>query len=155
MKSAVLLAVFCVVVINVAVNAKKSSGYSPPNWKSCAQGPVHVQIATLDVNPNPPVIGQNVTFTATGTSNEQITGGEILVVLTYSQIALVNQTFPLCSTISDFEIKCPVASGPLKFTVNQQIPSALPSGPYEAIIQPTDQNDQEIFCVDVQFNLVN
>jgi hypothetical protein len=45
--------------------------------------------------------------------------------------------------------------GPLKFVVNQYIPPILFAGAYEAIIKPHDQNGQEVFCVDVQFNLVS
>jgi len=130
-----------------------SSLFAQIPWKNCGTSNDHVDINSIVVTPYPPQVGNNITVTAMGTSNEMIVSGSVNVELSFDMVVLLNQSFDLCSLISSFNIKCPIGKGPLAFKVDQNLPSDLPTGDYTAIVTGEDQANQELFCLSLSFTL--
>ena len=120
-------------------------------WKNCGefisnleikfpqgQPTDHLKITKLTVTPYPPKIGGNLTVLAEGSSDEVISSGSgslfamaliclVLIDLAFDGITLLNSTFDLCSLIHGVDVNCPLAKGPLKFTVVQSLPNGVPA----------------------------
>jgi len=122
-------------------------------YKNCGTSNDHIKISKLNVIPFPPQIGANVTVIVSGTSDETINGGTVLITLSFDGINLVNSTVDLCSILSGVNVKCPIPSGPNAFTIVQLLPSGIPTGDYTAIIQADDLNNQELLCIQINFTL--
>ncbi len=45
----------------------------------------HLQIQTVKITPDPPVLGQNVTVAVTGSLNEDVTSGTLALLIQYPQ----------------------------------------------------------------------
>jgi len=105
------------------------------------------------VVPYPPVSGQNITILASGSTDETITEGTVNVDLFFEQVNLLNQTFDLCAILNGLGITCPISQGPLSFKIGQNLPSGLPTGQYNAIVNANDAKGQELFCVSVDFTM--
>jgi len=124
---------------------------APPQWTSCGTASDHFTIDNVVVTPSTPVKGELVIVSATGTLNEEVTAGNVHVTVKYGFITLINQNVDFCS--SENPVPCPVPAGTYTHTVNATIPANAPSGTYKANIVATDQNSQEIACIDVTLNL--
>eukprot|EP01133_Synstelium_polycarpum_P017113 gene17113-20384_t len=116
-------------------------------WTNCGGDSDHFQIGNVVITPDPPTKGESINITASGTLNEQVTAGNVHVLLKYGFITLINQNINLCESESPFP--CPIASGAYEKSVVLTIPDSAPSGTYKGHISITDQNDQEIACIDL------
>ncbi|KYQ89104.1 hypothetical protein DLAC_10336 [Tieghemostelium lacteum] len=120
-------------------------------WTWCGTSADHLTINSVTITPDPPVKGQLLTVTASGTLNEQVTAGNAHITVKYGFITLINENQNICS--SENPIPCPIAAGQYSHTINVTIPSSAPSGKYTGNVVITDQNSQEITCVNVDLDL--
>ncbi|GAM27024.1 hypothetical protein SAMD00019534_101990, partial [Acytostelium subglobosum LB1] len=120
-------------------------------WTSCGSSSDHFAIDTVLIVPDPPVKGQVVNITASGTLNEQITDGTVHITLKYGFITILNQNEPLCN--ADNPLPCPIAAGSYTRSFATMIPSTVPSGKYSANVVINDQNGQEVACINVALQL--
>eukprot|EP01132_Coremiostelium_polycephalum_P010771 gene10771-13188_t len=120
-------------------------------WTNCGSSSDHFQISSVSITPDPPVKGQLLTVTASGNLDETITAGNVHILVKYGFITLINQNENFCS--SDNPIPCPVQPGSYSHTVNATIPGNAPSGKYTGNVVVTDQNNQEVACIDLSFSL--
>jgi len=92
-------------------------------YKNCGNPNDHIKIKSLNVVPNPPLSGQNITILASGSTDETITEETVNIDLFFEQVNLLNQTFDLCVILSGLGVTCPIAEGPLSFKISQNLPS--------------------------------
>eukprot|EP01133_Synstelium_polycarpum_P014230 gene14230-16790_t len=118
-------------------------------WSSCGTASDHFTIGNVVITPDPPQKGQNINVTASGTLNEQVTSGNVALLVKYGFITLINKNLPLCEPANPFP--CPLAAGPYEKSIVQMIPDAAPPGTYTAHVVVTDQNNQEIACINADF----
>eukprot|EP01119_Soliformovum_irregulare_P019446 TRINITY_DN6153_c0_g1_i1.p1 TRINITY_DN6153_c0_g1~~TRINITY_DN6153_c0_g1_i1.p1 ORF type:complete len:177 (-),score=24.58 TRINITY_DN6153_c0_g1_i1:212-742(-) len=123
------------------------------NWSSCGDSSYKLTVTSLTFTPNPPVVGQDVTIVAVGSSSENINGGNIHINLAYGPIVLLNNSFPLCSMISGLGVSCPLTQGPHTFKVQQNIPNGVPTGQYTAQVTAVDDSGNNLVCVNANFTL--
>jgi len=121
-------------------------------WKNCGGPQDHLQISNVEISPDPPQIGENLTVTATGNLDETVTGGIIEVSLQYSGITILNTNLSLCSAIVPF-LQCPIAQGPVSISITQYIPSEVIPGSYTGQVNIYDQNESPVACISLSFNL--
>lgn len=86
------------------------------------------------------------------------------VLAQYAGVTLFEGDLNLCQFASQY-LTCPLNAGPLNITVVQQIrmkqncynnrlaPIAPTGGPYQGIIQLTDQTGQNVSCISFDFNM--
>jgi len=121
-------------------------------WSNCGSASDDFQIKTVVITPDPPVIGQNLTVAVTGALSTQITSGVVAVNIAWNGVPLISQNFSLCDIVTSVE-KCPLNAGPQAFSVSQLLPSQTPAGSFNGTVQAFDQNNNEVFCIGLNFNL--
>ncbi|EGG20835.1 hypothetical protein DFA_00700 [Cavenderia fasciculata] len=120
-------------------------------WTNCGSSSDHFQIGSVTITPDPPVKGQDITVTANGNLNEEITSGNVKLLVKFGFITILNQNEDLCQAKNP--IPCPLQPGAYNHTITAQIPSNAPSGKYSGNVVVTDQNSQEVACIDLAFSL--
>ncbi|EGC32926.1 hypothetical protein DICPUDRAFT_98719 [Dictyostelium purpureum] len=121
-------------------------------WTSCGTDNDHFKISSVTIKPDPPVKNSAVTIVASGILDEDITGGEIHVVVKFGFITLFKKIENICDP--SIPVGCPIKAGPYNRTVTTPvIPQQSPVGKYDGNIVVYDSNNQEVACVNVAFTL--
>eukprot|EP01133_Synstelium_polycarpum_P015927 gene15927-18933_t len=116
-------------------------------WSYCP-GNINAEmtIGTISIVPTPPKIGQPVTVSMTGTLNTAVTSGQSTMTVEYyiagQWRALPEFQNDVCSILS-----CPVAVGPISFNTTITVPFITPRGQYRGTFELTDQNNNNITCL--------
>jgi V-type H+-transporting ATPase proteolipid subunit len=121
-------------------------------WKSCGTSADHVKNLKITISPDPPVKGKDVTINASGDLDETVSSGDVHLTLSYIGIPIIDSHYDLCELIAKVNGTCPI-KGQLKMGMTENIPSWVPSGEYKAHVTATEQNKQEMLCVDVDLKL--
>lgn len=103
----------------------------------------HLKVSDVSFDPQTPVKGKDITVTLTGTLNTDVTSGEARSTLKYGIITVLKQNEPLDAA----------AAGPYAPQIVIPIPADSPSGSYMGSVGLTDQNDQEIACINLSLSL--
>eukprot|EP01102_Stenamoeba_stenopodia_P023146 TRINITY_DN987_c0_g1_i2.p1 TRINITY_DN987_c0_g1~~TRINITY_DN987_c0_g1_i2.p1 ORF type:complete len:176 (-),score=20.71 TRINITY_DN987_c0_g1_i2:674-1135(-) len=110
-------------------------------------------LTNLNVNPDPVVIGQNVTVSVTGNLvGITLSGG-------YSSL-LVSWCNPTCTPLPEFVFtncdvtSCPITPGTHTFSHSIPVPSFALVGPYQGTLQVNNTDDSVVTCVNFQTSLV-
>ncbi|KAJ4391721.1 Phosphatidylglycerol/phosphatidylinositol transfer protein [Gnomoniopsis smithogilvyi] len=89
-----------------------------------------VSIDNVDLTPNPPVRGKELTVDATGTVKSLVSAGtKVSVKVKLGHSTVYRKHFDLCKEIEKIGVQCPIDSGTPKvvksFTVPKSVPRAL------------------------------
>ena len=107
------------------------------------------------------------------TADEQVTGGQVEVKLSYGEVPLFHQLIDLCKLLEQVNITCPVKVGPVNnVLVKTKIPQEAPSvslsnsgvaailladsffqGNYIGSAIMNDKNKQQLVCIELNFKL--
>jgi len=124
-----------------------SSFVSSDIWTSCGTASDSLTISGVTISPDPPVKGQNVTVAVSGSLSESITSGTVTIKIKYGIIYIVNETDNICT--ADPQITCPITAGTQAIKQTVLVPDTIPAGNYAAGVSAYDQNNLQIFCVNV------
>ncbi|AOA60375.1 Protein with similarity to the human NPC2/He1 [Komagataella phaffii CBS 7435] len=109
------------------------------------------QLLTLkevDLSPNPPQRGVNLTITAIGDLDVAVTEGAYVEIdVTYGYIKLIHQTFDICSEIQNVDLECPLDKGHYELTKEVEIPQQVPPGKYTVFARAFTADDKFITCL--------
>ncbi|KAJ9201378.1 hypothetical protein DTO166G4_6322 [Paecilomyces variotii] len=115
-----------------------------------------LQIDSVDLSPNPPQPGQNLTIVAKGTFREKVEqGSKVLLQVKYGLIRLINQEADLCEQIENVDLHCPLEKGEMTFTKDVQLPKEIPPGKYSVLADVYTDDKRKITCLeanDIVFN---
>lgn len=126
---------------------KPVPGDSPIN-QCDASTPQLLKLERVDILPNPPLKGQNLTFTATGTISGDIKKGAYVDVdVRYGFIKLIHQTYDLCEEITKVDLECPIKKGLQKIQKTVEIPNEVPPGRYVVYARAYTKDDVFITCL--------
>jgi len=130
----VLLISFCVAV--------------PVKYTLCSKPDASLKITSVDANEWPPKKGTTLNVTVAGVLGKEVTKGTYTVKIKVSG-------FPLPAENGDVDTFKPLPwmTGDISFTFVTDIPAESPSGTYSIEISAVDQDNAQIFCVDLSFNL--
>ncbi|SCU78826.1 LANO_0A04148g1_1 [Lachancea nothofagi CBS 11611] len=110
-----------------------------------------LDIQLVNLFPNPPVRGENVTVSAAVSSKDTIVAGAYVdVEVRLGYIKLLSQTYDLCEELENNDIdglKCPIQAGDYKIDKTVEIPQEVPPGKYTVLARAFTEDDEEITCV--------
>ncbi|KAK6458916.1 Phosphatidylglycerol/phosphatidylinositol transfer protein [Scheffersomyces xylosifermentans] len=110
--------------------------------------PQILNLQKVVIDPNPPVRGENLTFTATGFISQDIEEGAYVEVdVKYGFIKLIHQTFDLCEQITKVDLECPIKKGTITLTKEVEIPNEVPPGKYIVNARAYTKKDVFITCL--------
>ena len=108
-----------------------------------------LSIDKVDLDPNPPTPGCNLTIEAAGTFFEDVTAGaKVFLQVKYGLITLIKQEADLCDQIGNVDLSCPLKKGPMNFTKSVNIPAQVPKGKYTVIADVYTRDGEKVTCLE-------
>ena len=110
-------------------------------------------IKQLNLVPDPPEIGSNLTISFSGTSEENVYQGSYLdIEISVLSIKIATHTYNLCN---DLHVKCPIYQGAvyqgnLTYTIPKEVPKDLT---ISAKLNVYNSNKTEISCIELKTKL--
>ena len=128
-------------------------------WKACepseqADG-LAIQVNSIDVTPDPPKPGQNLTVNASGIVKSTVDKGTYVdVVVKIGLIRLLSKRFDVCELAeeNDAEIKCPIAPGTYNLTQVVALPREIPPAKFNVHVTGQTQEEKPLLCLDLSIN---
>ncbi|ESX01809.1 hypothetical protein KL918_004780 [Ogataea parapolymorpha] len=107
-----------------------------------------LKLTHVDVLPNPPERGTNLTIVARGDLSKQVDEGAYVEVdVTYGYIKLLHQTYDLCEELPNVDMECPLKKDSYDLTKIVEIPNEVPPGTYTVIARAFTADDELITCL--------
>ena len=136
-------------LLSVVGQAKPVVGL-PLQWINCSTWTDQLSIESVEATMWPPERSKLLTVSVSGTARESFLYGQYNKTIVYRGYALPSIFGPL----SDLGIELPSRPGPLTFTIfNSTLPNVAPPGQYDFYIQAREQDQAEIFCVKLSWEL--
>ncbi|PRQ44194.1 putative ML domain, phosphatidylinositol/phosphatidylglycerol transfer protein [Rosa chinensis] len=107
-----------------------------------------VKVTGLDINPYPIARGKPASFNIAATTGESITGGKLVIDVSYFGWHIHSENHDLCS-----ETSCPVSIGDFVVAHSQELPGYTPPGSYSLKMKMYDGNKQELTCIAFDFDI--
>jgi hypothetical protein len=103
----------------------------------------------INLTPNPPVPGSNLTIEAVGTLLKDIDkNAYVRLQVKYGLIRLVNTQADLCEQTENVDLKCPIKKGKTTFKKDVAIPNEVPPGTYTVFADAYTKDDEPIVCLE-------
>jgi len=139
-------------------------GVDPVTWKDCSKPDAHSVLKSLDINPQPPVLGQTLTITGKGVLDEEVTSGDYTLIMKYQGIQILTHTHSVCGddtinlplglgTITVHGLNCPQAAGDIVLYQTADLPKNTPGGQYEIDFSAVDDKKEQLTCVNLYFKV--
>jgi ML domain len=105
----------------------KVPGKNPVEICSLSPAEDLVTIKYINITPNPPLAGQNLTIDAVALLKTKVTEGSYAQFeVKYGFVKLLSGTADLCEKATEVELECPVGPGEVHIQKTVQLPSAIP-----------------------------
>ncbi|KAL8796391.1 MAG: hypothetical protein Q9195_001298 [Heterodermia aff. obscurata] len=105
-------------------------------------------IKYVDLTPNPPSPGKQLTIEAKGNFTKKIEkGAYINLSVKYGLIRIINQRADLCDQLKNIEEECPV-EGDKTITKNVELPKEIPPGHYTVLADVYTEDKERITCLE-------
>ncbi|KAJ3188136.1 Phosphatidylglycerol/phosphatidylinositol transfer protein [Gaertneriomyces sp. JEL0708] len=99
------------------------------------------------INPNPIIIGQNVTISASGKVTKEITAGaKAKVTVKAGFLTLYSSEVDICEAALENGIVCPIPIGDNAVTISQPVPSIVPKGTYQVKVDAKHADGSALVC---------
>ena len=109
------------------LDATKVPGQSPLYLCSLTPGEDLIDIKYINITPNPPQAGKNLTIDAMGVLKIEIDeGAYVNFEVKYGVIKLVAGTADICEKALEVELECPLKQGEIKVHKTVELPSHIP-----------------------------
>ncbi|OBA24390.1 hypothetical protein METBIDRAFT_38216 [Metschnikowia bicuspidata var. bicuspidata NRRL YB-4993] len=113
-----------------------------------SSSPQILDLQNVVIDPNPPIKGENLTFSAVGFLTEDIEEGAYVDVdVRYGFIKLIHQTFDLCEEVKNVDLECPIKKGENIISKLVEIPAEVPPGKYVVNARAYSKDDKLITCL--------
>jgi hypothetical protein len=108
-----------------------------------------LSIDKVNLDPNPPTPGCNLTIEAAGTFSKYVgAGAKVFLQVKYGLITLIKQEADLCDQIGNVDLSCPLKKGPMSFTKSVNIPAQVPTGKYTVIADVYTVDEEKVTCLE-------
>uniref|UniRef100_A0A1J3CZD5 Putative phosphatidylglycerol/phosphatidylinositol transfer protein n=1 Tax=Noccaea caerulescens TaxID=107243 RepID=A0A1J3CZD5_NOCCA len=101
-----------------------------------------VKVKDVDISPNPIARGEPATFTVSANTGRRISGGDLVIEVSYFGWHIHSETHDICS-----ETTCPVETGDFLVAHSQVLPGYTPPGSYSLQMRMLDAQKKELTCI--------
>lgn len=133
----------------LALSGSAQAVRSKWSWDLCGTALDIVQIESLEISPDPPERGQNLTITVKGNATEQVEEGAYAsVIISIGGIKLPPKEYDLCEEArnANASIQCPIEEGEHKVSETVELPKEIPAWPISIHVQGYTADDRELTC---------
>ncbi|KIM85297.1 hypothetical protein PILCRDRAFT_817296 [Piloderma croceum F 1598] len=116
-----------------------------------------VEIKSINISPDPPKPGQNLTVNVVAYAHEVVEEGAYVdVTVKLGLIKLLHKQFDVCEEArkSDVDIQCPVEKGPYNVSQTVALPKEIPPAKFVVEIQGYTVNDEDLVCVNLKVDFM-
>ncbi|KAK4345833.1 hypothetical protein RND71_036009 [Anisodus tanguticus] len=106
-----------------------------------------VKVSGVDITPYPVKGGKETTFSIAATTDENISGGKLVIDVKYLFLHVHQESHDICK-----ETSCPV-SGDFVISHSQALPGMTPPGSYTLTMRMVDGSNQELSCITFGFSI--
>ncbi|KAI5453492.1 Phosphatidylglycerol/phosphatidylinositol transfer protein [Naganishia albida] len=122
------------------------------SWTDCGLATDAVQIKEINVNPDPPSPGKNLTVNVKAEVLKTVEEGAWAhVVVKLGLIKLLQKDFDICEEArnANATVQCPIQPG--SYDVNQtvELPREIPRAKFAVNVQAYDKDDEDLACVNL------
>ncbi|XP_068340951.1 uncharacterized protein [Pyrus communis] len=107
-----------------------------------------VKVSAVDINPYPVARGKPASFSISATAGASISGGKLVIEVSYFGWHIHSETHDLCA-----ETSCPVSTGDFVIAHSQDLPEYTPPGSYSLKMRLYDGNNHELTCIAFDFDI--
>ncbi|XP_042510380.1 putative phosphatidylglycerol/phosphatidylinositol transfer protein DDB_G0282179 [Macadamia integrifolia] len=112
------------------------------------KGNYAVKVSGIEMSPDPVVRGEPATFSIIASTGEAISGGKMLIDVSYFGVPIHKETHDLCG-----ETSCPVSLGDFVISHTQVLPGYTPPGSYTLKMTMSDADGNVLTCVSFDFKI--
>ncbi|XP_043722615.1 putative phosphatidylglycerol/phosphatidylinositol transfer protein DDB_G0282179 [Telopea speciosissima] len=112
------------------------------------KGHYAVAVSEVEISPDPVVRGKPATFSIMASSGEAISGGKVVIDVSYFGVHIHKETHDLCE-----ETSCPISGGDFVLSHSQVLPGYTPPGSYTLKMIMNDADRKELTCVTFGFHI--
>ena len=107
-----------------------------------------VKVSAVDITPYPVARGKPASFSISATTGTSISGGKLVIEVSYFGWHIHSETHDLCA-----ETSCPVSTGDFVIAHSQDLPGYTPPGSYSLKMRLYDENKHELTCIAFDFDI--
>ncbi|XP_042476867.1 putative phosphatidylglycerol/phosphatidylinositol transfer protein DDB_G0282179 [Macadamia integrifolia] len=112
------------------------------------KGNYAVAVSEVEMSPDPVVRGQPATFSIMASTDEAISGGNVVIDVSYFGVHIHKETHDLCE-----ETSCPISAGDFVLSHSQVLPGYTPPGSYTLKMIMNNAEGNELTCVSFDFRI--
>jgi hypothetical protein len=146
---------------------------SPWSQQELLEGPVHtydgweyavcgsdtdvVEIKSIEVSPDPPQPGQDLTVNVVAYAHEVVKEGAYVdITVKLGLIKLLQKRFDVCEEArnSDVDIECPIEEGPYNVTQTVALPKEIPPAKFVVEVKGYTVDDEDLVCVNLKVDFM-
>ncbi|KAK9279008.1 hypothetical protein L1049_012683 [Liquidambar formosana] len=124
------------------------------------KGNYAVKVQGIEISPDPVVTGKPATFNISASTGETISGGKLIIEVSYFGVRVHTENHDLCE-----ESSCPISVGNFVLSHAQTLPGFTPpvfhmtdstsfiQGKYTLKMKMEDENGHQLTCITFNFNI--
>ncbi|KAI8889613.1 hypothetical protein K501DRAFT_208102 [Backusella circina FSU 941] len=154
-----LTGLFCALAVAAVTNASILPGFmfqdegdfstdSTNLITPCGDANDLLTIDYVNLTPDPPVKGQNLTIDFKGQLSETVPEGTTVdIIVKYGVVRLLTKKFDFCDQIKHVDETCPIPEGELSFTKDVSLPKEIPPGKYMVHAEVLTPDKKRVTCL--------
>ncbi|KAH9898027.1 ML domain-containing protein [Cubamyces lactineus] len=125
------------------------------DWTDCGTDSHIVRINSIQVSPDPPQRGQDLTITVEGVASEDVEDGAYAdVTVKVGVIKILQKEFDVCEEAekANATIQCPVTKGSHKVVQSVTLPKEIPPAQFKVNVRGFTAEDDDMVCLDLMMD---
>ncbi|KAI9060176.1 hypothetical protein FKP32DRAFT_1679137 [Trametes sanguinea] len=125
------------------------------DWTDCGTDSHIVHIKSIQVSPDPPQRGEDLTVTVEGVADSQVEDGAYAdVTVKVGVIKILQKEFDVCEEASkaNASVQCPVEKGTHKVVQTVTLPKEIPPAQFKVNVRGYTVDDEDMVCLDLMMD---
>ncbi|KAJ2931203.1 hypothetical protein H1R20_g5932, partial [Candolleomyces eurysporus] len=127
------------------------------SWKDCGEPDWPVQIESIEVSPDPPQPGKDLTVKVKASVIERIAEGAYAdVEVKLGLVKILEKTFDVCEEArnANATVQCPVEVGPYLVEQTVALPKEIPRAKFKVNVNGYTEEDEEMLCLNLEIDFM-